>query len=338
MLYRNPRAVGQRSGRPWMMAGNQGFFVDGSMHIQQSNDGIAWNNRSTSNGDTGNYSTYSSHDGMAQSGGPNMMGCPCIFSYNSKIYALGSVGITTTDWAASHFEIAASSDGGNTYSYVATADFTSFFGTQTHPQTWSTSAFIDQGNVVHVIFEYTPNSDLSGDSLIYHLYETHDTSGGFLTSWSTPVQITGTSSSGYIGLQSGNSQIDGFILTDDFVTYYLFFKNDHSGKKCIEVSSSSTLTGPYTTSFEIDDWAGWSTSGGVPLSVPMEAPRRLKMSDRNRMYLDQQGTGMYYSDNTSGNTVAAMFTGTWSAPALITYPSGDFASGHAQHISVIATP
>lgn len=310
-----------KTGRSLYSAWNAGSFVDGNLHVQMSNDGASFNNRSTGNGDSGSFSGYTPHDST-------MFGCPALSPpIGGKVYAAGSVGVTTTDWTANHFEIASTSDG-NSFSYVATVDFSSFFGSTTHPQCWPTSFFIDGSGVAHIIFEYSTDSLQSGDALIYHLYETHDTSGGSLTSWSTPVQITGTGATGYIGLQSGNSQLDGQIIQQGS-TFNLFFKNDHSGKKCIEVSQSSSLTGPYTTSFQIDDWAGWSFGNGTH----MEAPHLMQIGSEWRIYLDQEGSGIYCSKSANG------LFGTWSTPVLITYSSGDFSpSGHAQHGGCIINP
>lgn len=85
------------------------------------------------------------------------------------------------------------------------------------------------------------------------LYEIHPTNAA-MTTWSTPVQITG------VGFPS--SIIDPFMVYKSG-TYYLWYKDERAGTYGqILISSSSSPFSGYTT-YKTGDWAGWATGGAM---------------------------------------------------------------------------
>ena len=172
------------------------------------------------------------------------------------------------------------------------------------------SLWLDGTGLPHV---FVAASSTGTSDTGFQLYEVHPGNvNDWSQPWSVPVQVTGTS--------LPNNMIDPYPLVDG-ATISMWYKNENT--KFVEVMSTTlaALTSGYTIA-RSGDWAGW---GG-----PLEGMGPIRMSmNQWRIYLDAQGSGMYYSD--SFNNVTGYDAGVpYTAKALITSPFT------VQHGTVIA--
>jgi hypothetical protein len=89
----------------------------------------------------------------------------------------------------------------------------------------------------------------------FHMYETHPLDAT-LTTWSEPVQITGTN--------LPSNMIDGAIYRIDS-TYYFWYKRQDDNIGYIELATSNNLTSGYTVASQnTNDWLGIGTQCEAP--------------------------------------------------------------------------
>ena len=107
---------------------------------------------------------------------------------------------------------------------------------------WSPEFFTDDDGSIHIVVSCNDNygSEPEDDFKIYLLSAEADD----LSAWSEPQLI-----------------FDAFPAIDPCLfkengTYYLWYKNEASGQKVIEVASASSIDGTYTR-IKSGDWAGW---------------------------------------------------------------------------------
>jgi hypothetical protein len=218
--------------------------------------------------------------------------------------------VHTNNDPSTSFDFASSLDG-KTWTCIRQISLSAVL-TGTNTGTWAPewvhnpdgSMWRDTNGTPHVLVAVSSNE--SGD-VGFAFYEVHPTSADF-SQWSTPIAIATGS--------LPNNTIDNYVVVVG-ETFYLFYKNETT--KYIELATASELLGPYTV-IQSGDWAGWGSF--------MEGASVISISPNTwRIYLDNQGAGIYYSESTSGlNTTA------WSAKALI---NGPFTM---QHGTVVFNP
>lgn len=158
---------------------------------------------------------------------------------------------------------------------------------------WAPQWFVDDDGSVHVLVSLAVDTDSQHN----HIFETHPTTDSLSSSWSTPVQISGS------GLPA--AMIDAWAIKRDGI-YYLWYKNEVTGQKHIEYASATALTGPYTV-VGAGDWAGWG-SGLEGMSLVHLGGTRW------RVYMDKYtDLGIYHSESDDD-------WATWSTKALIATP------------------
>jgi len=172
---------------------------------------------------------------------------------------------------------------------------------------WAPEWFIDPANGSLHIFLTGMDNDTIGYRAIWEIHPIDpDTLSG---SWSDRVLIdpfTGATV----------SYIDPFVVYRNG-QYHIWVKNDDTD--LIQYASSSSLTSGYTLT-TTGDWAGFGSG--------IEAPSIVQLPDgRWRLYVDKEGTGIYYSE-TDGDTWAA---GHWSTSALVRVHGG-FPQGVSVHL------
>lgn len=164
-------------------------------------------------------------------------------------------------------------------------------------QAWAPKRFVDSGGEFFFV-------SVSTDSATsFQLYETHPATPGDYDTLTAPVQITVTSRS---------NVIDGFVLPPgrgvfDASKWELWFKNEATGQKVIEVATATSRTGTYTV-IKSGDWAGWGDE--------VEGAYVYPITGGHRVIVDPYaaGTGLQYSDSTDGGA-------TWSALAGLSAPA-----------------
>ncbi len=150
------------------------------------------------------------------------------------------------------------------------------------------SIFVDTDKTVHLLFHNI--TSLAATSSI--IYETHQTTPGDWSAWSTPVALTSTNFPAVM--------IDAVCYLNGS-DYELWYKNETT--KYIEIATATALLGTYTT-IHSGDWAGWGS--------PLEGPSRIPMSGPpTRAFLEKYAVlGYYYSDTSDGGA-------TWAALAAV---------------------
>ena len=246
-------------------------FVSGIEAIYQygSSDGVHW--RQISKTPIASETVRSARD-------------PRRLELNGKHY----VAYTTAGFVnGTSFRIIESSDLIN-WSETTEVDFTTFLPGVN--RVWSPQWFVDTDGTVHIVVGLATG----GDTGPFTLHEIHATNAA-LTTWSTPVAITGT------GFPS--SMIDGRIEKVDGI-YYLWFKDEATDY--IEVSSSSSVASGYVD-YKTGDWAGWGNG--------VEGINLIKVDENTwRAYFDEYPLlGIYYSESTDD-------WATWSTPVAIQTP------------------
>ena len=153
---------------------------------------------------------------------------------------------------------------------------------------WSPKWFRDDDGSVNIVIAINPDYSPTEDFAIYLLTAT----AADLSTWGAPALLFNT-----------YQAIDPYIIKDGG-TYYLWYKNETSGQKYIEVASSSTLTGTYTRILA-GDWAGWGSGLEGASVIKRGAGDYLIYTDAY-----QAGLGMRYA------TSSALLSG-WSALTTI---------------------
>jgi hypothetical protein len=195
--------------------------------------------------------------------------------------------------------------------HVLDIDFTPVIGTGSEAVVWPGQWFVDPatGNV-HVYCSASSNMAVPAYTG-FAIYETHPTNAG-MTTWSTPVAITGTSLPA--------NMIDPFVIGDGSGGYLCFYKNETTS--FIEVLASASLTTGWSV-LKSGDWAGWGSHLEGPSIITNNAGQFQILLDPYR----GDGTQIQYSTSSS-------LTSGWSALAACT--SAD--TKVLQHGTVIKTP
>lgn len=298
----------------WMWIGNKGFFADAEIYIGASSDALTFAHAAQ-------YETTATPFGI-----------PDGFVNNGIVYITGAFGVDTTGWTDQRFRVAKITAANTALVNHAAIDCSSYFGGGGHPQVWPTrhvvnadgTTYVDVDGCVYIVLEFCPNTFASPLTFHLHLAKLN-------AAVDTLVSIVPITGSGF--LSNSSSQLDGQIIVRGPSTFDLIFKNDDTGKKCIEIARASSIAGDYAM-LKTGDWANYSSG----LTVPMEAPQLIVMPDRLRMLADQEGHSMRYSDcfNDDGS-----YGGTWSAMVAYTVPptaSPNFWYDHPQHGCIFHPP
>jgi hypothetical protein len=163
---------------------------------------------------------------------------------------------------------------------------------------WAPEFFVDDDGTVRVYVTCNTNGTLTDGFVIY---ETHATNAA-LTTWSTPVLVTGT------GLPS--SILDAYMLKSGG-TYYLWYKDNVTQYNCY-----ATSTNPTSGFTEIHDgnWTNWGIKSEGPTIIPLP-------DGTWRAYLQH-----YENENTPSYTTtqwwseALALSGPWSAKTQVVTP------------------
>lgn len=129
---------------------------------------------------------------------------------------------------------------------------------------WAPDFFLDSSGILHIFVPVSTSSSTTN----FQIYEIHPTSNPPFdanTTWSSPVEVTGTS--------LPSDMIDPYMVYSGS-TYYLFFKNDASGSQQVEVASSSSLTSGYTILNSAVTPSNGNCEGAsiLPASIPETFP------------------------------------------------------------------
>jgi len=147
-------------------------------------------------------------------------------------------------------------------------------------RTYAPEWFVDpRDDSVHVYF-----AGGNTDATEFRLFEIHPTTSDLSSTWSSPVQITGTSLP---------SMIDPFVVPDGASGVKIFF-SVQPGDGYVGYLTCTTLTSGCTVTHGGTDWAGWGSA--------MEGANLVQMdTNRWRVYLDHYPSlGIYYSESTDG--------------------------------------
>lgn len=263
---------------------------DGVLHVMMSYDGHTFFPRST-------YVQYVPHDST-------MCGDPQVLFNGGKLWIMCSQGIDLS-WTGTTVEIASSVDG-NTFTYVASVDFSDVVS-GLKPEAWGSSWFVDTDGSVHLIASGTTDATAGINGFFIFEKRALDAS---LTSWSASTLITGT------GFPSA---IPDPVIEKVGSVYNMFYSNWNGGAiQSLDVAQSSSLTSGYTV-VETGNWSGWGAN--------YEAPALINLGGNNwRIYLDAFGGRMDYSETSAG------LTSGWSGPATTVAPF------ILRHGNVIANP
>lgn len=170
--------------------------------------------------------------------------------------------------------------------------------------TWAPEWFRDDDGSLHLLVAVSPVG--IGPFVPYELHPLD----ADMSSWSTPVQITGT------GFPA--NMMDLCLVQKDG-TYYLWHGEYPSGQVVTYATSSQPFSG--YTQITSGDWAGWGGSAEAPTLVEL-APGHW------RIWFDQGpnfGHHVRYSDSTDGFA-------TWSATTEVTWPGSG--GGNIRHGTV----
>jgi hypothetical protein len=253
----------------------QGWFVTAChksdnqlIYLLHSPDGKRWN--------------YLRHKNILTPGSGNQRD-PSIMYYNDIWY------IAHTNAANTYWTLLSSTDLVN-WTSVANVSMTAITSLNL---VWAPEFFIDTDGTVHVF----TTCSTGGSTTNFQIYEQHATADD-LSTWSTPVIITGTS------LRA--NMIDAFVVKVGS-TYNIFYKDDTT--KYIEYISSTSLTSGYTIT-GATNWAGWGSG--------YEAPSLVKIDTNTwRIYFNQNSglnsVEIYYSESTNS-------WATWSSKVATKHP------------------
>ena len=190
--------------------------------------------------------------------------------------------------ACTNFALASSTDG-RTFTYQRYVDCTAVVGNDANSRTWAPEFFVEADGTVRIYFA----GSTSGASN-FKIYETHATAAD-LSTWSTPVQIAGTS--------LPSNMIDAFMVKRGS-TYYLWYKNETT--KYIELLSSSAPTTDFVVA-QSGDWAGWGSG--------LEGASVIQLDDgRWKIWLNAYASSQMYESVSSDDWA------TWSTKTLISAP------------------
>jgi hypothetical protein len=266
-------------------------FSDGSgnesLMMAQSNDGITWVPRPV------NFD-----NGVGVS--PKCERDPSIHRWHGQLLLAFTAACTATPTGTS-FGVAISNDGGYNFSPVPIKVDMSSVVSGGNAAVWAPEWFEDSDSSLHIIVAAS-SSEPTG----FQLYEVHPTAPD-LSTWSSPVEITGTSLS--------SDMIDPFMVKVGG-TYYLWYKDNTTTFQ--GYLSSTSLTSGYVV-VESGNWASWGgdQEGAVLLNLG---------GDHWRIYLDDSG-GVHYRYADSFNAWA-----TWTTLTAVTSPVS------LSHGTIIPTP
>jgi hypothetical protein len=179
------------------------------------------------------------------------------------------------------------------WTLIATVDMTAITGVKF---VWAPEFFVDSDGTVRVYATCTINADWNHD---FKVYEVHATAAD-LSTWSAPVEVTGT------GMPA--SIIDAFMLKVGD-TYYLWYK-DNGPAECINYATSANPTSGFTQQAS-GDWAGWGAR--------VEGPTVIQLPDgRYRAYFQHYEWDPYRA--TQWWSEASNLAGPWSAKVQVVAP------------------
>jgi len=194
-----------------------------------------------------------------------------------------------------------SSTDGRTWTWSTIS--TGSLATGTPADVWIGDWFVDADGTEHVLFAARTTASQAAGGL--YLYETHPTTSGDYSAWSTPVQITGSAITNNLGNSPAMVKVGS--------TYHLFYDLPSAGG--IRHATSTSLT------------SGFNTAGTYP-SFPSatEGPAIITLANGTyRLYAEQnyqQSTaGLKYSDSTDlvtwGSVQSAVTQGYMGHPHAI---------------------
>jgi hypothetical protein len=228
--------------------------------------------------------------------------------------------VNTFSQKITYFDIASSPDAVY-WTSIGTVDCSSITGTTANARAWAPEWFQDTDGSVHILIALGSSGDSNGSVSGFQLYEMHPTNQGY-TTWSSPVQITGTS--------LPTNQIDPFCIKVSG-TYYIWYKNQQTGY--IEVMSSSSLTSGYTT-LRTGQWQGNTTTSDI-----YEGPCVILVGSTWYFYCDSitDTIGLTYATQAQG---AGDWTGTnataWSSRTALTIDGST--TTRPRHGTVLVAP
>lgn len=264
------------AGTPLYLQANFRDFGSGAeeMRLMESADGATWYDRPI------NYSEVGVRD-------PSVLVKPG----QTRWVVHTSIAVIGTS-----FVVASSSDGGVTWTKVATVDVSGDISGVTN--VWAPEWFYDPAaGLDRVYFAASIDSAVS-----FKIYETHPTNEA-RTTWSAAVEVTGT------GLPN---RIDAHMKYSTGTAngpYFLWLKNETT--KYIEIAHSSAPTSGFAM-LRTGDWMG--------IGSGVEGPSVFEIASVYRVYVDRYlaATGIAYTDQATGDWRDGSTT--WGALTGITAP------------------
>jgi hypothetical protein len=164
--------------------------------------------------------------------------------------------------------------------------------------TWAPEWVVEEDGSVHILVSVSPLITRE-----HRIYEIHPSVPGQWTTWSDPVELTGTAFPAFTHPPGSTTYVgyyDPYVVKRNGV-YHLFYFDVSTG--CIHCATAASLTGPYTV-LKSGNWLGIGTfkEGGTMLHLG---------GSRWRFYFANAITStMYFTE--SANDWA-----TWTPPALL---------------------
>lgn len=182
------------------------------------------------------------------------------------------------------FGVAKSTDGPDgPWSHVVNVDC-SAAATSADNRVWSPKYFVDPADSsLHVIVGIAINYGAGPGH--FDMFELHPTNAA-QTTWSAPVLITGDATF------ASKNVLDGTLIKEGS-TYYLFYKNEDTGQKWVELATSSSPFSGYTV-------VKTGNQLGLPQNRENITPEKLGPNSFRMWLVDYTGNTkvMYYFDST----------------------------------------
>jgi hypothetical protein len=164
---------------------------------------------------------------------------------------------------------------------------------------WAPEWYVDSTGVVHIF-----------TMIDWLLKEMHPTVAGNFTAWSSPV---------YTGIAGYDSYI---VQRPNDPNYYMFYVGGTDGAY-IQVAKCATVSGTYTNTTLINDWAGWRASITPPVTWEgIEGPCIIHLGGTKWLATFQKTIGPLYWSISEDNWA------TWTAPKLCTDDRSGLTIGH----------
>jgi hypothetical protein len=270
----------------YLMAGFKGQNNDDFLYTFRSNDGVDFNFSPT------NYLPPATH--LCRDFGFCQM-----FGKYWILHAICDTGAPSGYLTHAHqFDVAYSTDT-SSWTFLTSVDITTATGASTggawtfHPiRNFDGTPWFDGSGLPH--FMFGASSDNQATASLWEIHPTDQT----MTTWSTPVQMTGTS--------LPSVMYDPYCLYDG-TTFSVWYGNAVSPNHYIEMMSSTTMTSGYTVQ-KSGNFAGWGNT--------LEHPCLIRNADGTwTIYVDQLGNLCSYA---TGNAAWS----SWSGLTSLTYDGG----------------